>query len=166
MMEVELTRDLLMDAGGWKEMKAAREMYRGGMVRAAAYEDGWLEGVGLIGGKEKKVRMQVVSRTHMENKCTCLMARREGRVCAHAIAVGLEVIDPSLPVEVESPEIEEEETSSHWPLIIERYQEEAYPVKCRVMLPLRLVESWARGQLLLVFAADYDGEEHLLSSWS
>ena len=54
MTEVELTRDLLMDAGGWKEMKAAREMHRGGLVRRAEYKDGWLEGLVLMGGKEKR----------------------------------------------------------------------------------------------------------------
>ena len=36
-MSLELTRDLLMDAGGWKEMKAAREMHRAGLVREATY---------------------------------------------------------------------------------------------------------------------------------
>ena len=92
---MELTRDLLMEAGGWKEMKAAREMHRGGLVCEASYANGSLEGVVLIGGQRKKVRMEIVSSTHMENKCSCLMARREGRVCAHAIAVGLEVIDPT-----------------------------------------------------------------------
>ena len=165
MTGVELTRDLLMDAGGWKEMKAAREMHRGRLVRAAAYENGWLEGIVLMGGKEKKVRMQVVSRTEMENKCTCLTARREGRVCAHAIAIGLEVIEPTLPEEGANPETENEEVNSCWPVITERYEEEAYPIQCRVMLPLRIEESWSRGQLMVVFATDYEGEEHLLGSW-
>ena len=40
----------------------------------------------MTGGKPKRVRMKVISRTHMENKCPCFLARRDGRVCAHAIA--------------------------------------------------------------------------------
>ncbi len=166
MTEVELTRDLLMDAGGWKEMKAAREMHRGGLVRRAEYKDGWLDGLVLMGGKEKRVRMQVLSRTHMENKCACMTARREGRVCAHAIAIGLEVVDPFRRGEEEVPEIKREEVKSCWPLIKEEFEAEAYPVQCRVMLPLRVKDSWDRGQLLVVFATEYEGEEHLLSSWS
>ena len=165
MTEVELTRDLLMDAGGWKEMKAAREMHRGGLVRRAEYRDGWLEGLVLMGGKEKKVRMQILSRTHMENKCGCMTARREGRVCAHAIAIGLEVIDPSRPVAEEAPESKREEVKSCWPLLEEEFEAEAYPVECRVMLPLKVKDSWDRGHLLVVFATEYEGEEHLLSSW-
>ena len=166
MTEVELTRDLLMDAGGWKEMKAAREMHRGGLVRVAEYTDGWLEGSVLMGGKEKKVRMQVLSRTHMENKCGCLTARREGRVCAHAIAIGLEVIDPSQPVGEEGPGQDQEKVKSCWPRVEEEFKAEAYPVECRVMLPLKVKDSWDRGQMLVVFATEYEGEEHLLSSWS
>ena len=38
MREVELTRDLLMEAGGWREMKSARGMHRGGLVSEASYE--------------------------------------------------------------------------------------------------------------------------------
>ncbi len=166
MTEVELTRDLLMDAGGWKEMKAAREMHRGGLVRVAEYTDGWLEGSVLMGGKEKKVRMQVLSRTHMENKCGCLTARREGRICAHAIAIGLEVIDPSQPVGEEGPGQDQEKVKSCWPRVEEEFKAEAYPVECRVMLPLKVKDSWDRGQMLVVFATEYEGEEHLLSSWS
>ena len=166
MKEVELTRDLFMEAGGWKEMKAAREMHRGGLVCEAAYENGWLEGVVLIGGQRKKVRMEIVSRTHMENKCSCLMSRREGRVCAHAIAVGLEVIDPGERSGEAPPEVETGNVEQHWPEITEEFQEEAYALECRVMLPLKVADSWERGQLLVVFGTEYEGEEHLLASWS
>ena len=94
-----------------------------------------------------------------------MTARREGRVCAHAIAIGLEVIDPSRPVANEAPESKREEVKSCWPLLEEEFEAEAYPVECRVMLPLKVKDSWDRGQLLVVFATEYEGEEHLLSSW-
>lgn len=154
-----------MEAGGWKEMKSARGMHRSGLVGEVAYENGWLEGVVLIGGQRKKVRMRVVSRTHMENKCSCLMARREGRVCAHAIAVGLEVIEPTPGPEEVPLETEGETPEQHWPAVTEGFDEEAYSVQCRVMLPLKVADSWERGQLLVVFGTEYEGEEHLLASW-
>ncbi len=160
----ELTRDLLMEAGGWREMKAARDMHRSGLVREAVYRDGWLEGVVMMGGQPKRVRMKIISATHMENKCSCLMARREGRVCAHAVAVGLEVLAPSLSVD-EAPPSEVTELESRWPVVRESLDGEAYPVTCRVMLPLKLSEAWKRGQLLVVFGTEYEGEEHLLTTW-
>ena len=43
--EIEITRDFLMDAGGWKEMKTARGIHRKGIVSEAKYEDGMLSGV-------------------------------------------------------------------------------------------------------------------------
>ena len=73
-MEVEITRDLLMDAGGWKEMKAARSLHRQGLVSEARYEGGVLSGLVRDGGKPKKVRMAIRSRTDMENFCPCLRA--------------------------------------------------------------------------------------------
>ncbi|MFP6881931.1 MAG: DEAD/DEAH box helicase [Roseibacillus sp.] len=164
MSELELTRDLLMDAGGWKEMKAAREMHRSGLVREAVYENGWLEGMVSIGGKPRKVRMELISRSHMENKCTCFMARRDGRVCAHAIAVGLEVIEPTAkqeePVEEEAVAVED-----RWPAVTEEFSEESSPVQCRVLLPIRIEPSWERGQLMVGVSTDYEGEEHLLATW-
>ena len=75
--EVEITRDLLMDAGGWKEMKAARALHRQGLVSEARYEGGVLSGVVRDGGKPKKVRMVIRSRSDMENTCSCPRARRE-----------------------------------------------------------------------------------------
>ena len=165
MREVELTRDLLMEAGGWREMKSARGMHRGGLVSEVSYENGWLEGVVLMGGERKRVRMQVVSRTHMENRCSCLLARREGRVCAHAMAVGLEVLEPAAAPDETLLESGGDPARERWPGVIEEFDEAAYPVQCRVMLPVKVADSWDRGQLLVVFGTDYGGEEHLLATW-
>ncbi len=165
MREVELTRDLLMEAGGWREMKSARGMHRGGLVSEASYENGWLEGVVLMGGERKRVRMQVVSRTHMENRCSCLLARREGQICAHAMAVGLEVIEPGTAPEETPLEPGGDPAEERWPGVTEEFDEEAYPVQCSVMLPVKVADSWDRGQLLVVFGTDYRGEEHLLATW-
>lgn len=178
---MELTRDLLMDAGGWKEMKAAREMHRSGLVKEAAYENGVLVGVVMIGGKPKKVQMEIHSRAHMENKCSCFLARRDGRVCAHAIAVGLEVIDPtSRPEGVEDEGGREDggvqkqpaagggedRAEDRWPRVVEETHEEAWAVSCRVMLPLQLERSWERGQIMVGFGVELEGEEDLLSTYT
>ncbi len=165
MSEVELTRDFLMDAGGWKEMKAAREMHRIGLVKEASYENGWLEGMVSIGGKLTRVRMQIISRSHLENKCTCFLVRRDGRVCAHAMAVGLEVIAPTARAEEPTKE-ESAVVEDRWPAITEGLTEEAYSVQCRVMLPIRIEPSWEHGQLMVGVGTEYEGEEHLLATWN
>ena len=89
---VELTEKLLMDAGGWEAMKEARSLYDAGRVLEAAYEPPAL--TGLVRGAEGNIRagLRVLSRTNMENTCTCPASRRRGLVCAHSLAVGVAVI--------------------------------------------------------------------------
>ena len=155
MSHLELTRDLLMDAGGHVEMKKARAIHRQGGVKSASYQDGVLSGETRVGGKMKKVSMEIISRTHMENHCTCMMVRRDGRICAHIVAIGLEFIDPrQVVVEPETP------TEDHWPEL----SDEGKPLSLQVMLPLKVEPSWERGQLMTGFGAVLDGEEILLSA--
>ena len=156
MSHLELTRDLLMDVGGHVEMKKARAIHRQGGVRSAEYQNGVLSGETRVGGKMKKVSMEMISKTHMENHCTCLMVRRDGRVCAHIMAIGLELIDPQkVAVEPLDTPIED-----RWP----KLSEEGRPLSLQVMLPLKVEASWQRGQLMTGFGAVLDGEEILLSA--
>ena len=158
MSHLEMTRDLLMDAGGWQEMKKARAIHRQGGVKSAEYKDGILVGETRVGGKMKKISMEIISKTNMENKCTCLMVRRDGRVCAHIIAIGLEFIDPQKAPEVANPEPVED----RWPTL----SEEGKEASLQVMLPLKIEPAWERGQLMVGFGAVVDGEETLLSALS
>ena len=164
-MGVPLTRDLLMDAGGWKEMKSARRLHRDGRVEEAAYEGGVLTGLVREGADAKKVRMKIISRTHMENFCSCPRARREGIVCAHAVAVGLEVIDPH-PAEQERKGGEDAVPAGPdpWPVVTEELCEEAVVARCHVILPLKVGPSWERGQLMVGVEVESDGERCLLSA--
>tara|TARA_B110000037_G_scaffold216925_1_gene276933 strand:- start:10255 stop:13161 length:2907 start_codon:yes stop_codon:yes gene_type:complete len=155
MSHLELTRDLLMDAGGHVEMKKARAIHRDGGVKSAEYKDGVLSGETRVSGKIKRVSMEMISRTHMENHCTCLMVRQDGRVCAHVMAIGLEVIDPQIkPAELLEP------VEDKWPAL----SGEGSPLEMQVMLPLKVETSWERGQLMLGFGAVANGHEVLLSA--
>jgi superfamily II DNA or RNA helicase len=156
MSHLELTRDLLMDAGGHVEMKKARAIHRQGGVNSAQYQGGVLSGETRVGGRMKKVSMEIISRTHMENHCTCMMVRRDGRVCAHIMAIGLEVIDPHQRV----VEVLDAPVEDRWP----KLSDEGRPLSLQVMLPLKVETSWQRGQLMTGFGAVLDGEESLLSA--
>ena len=160
MSHLELTRELLMDAGGHVEMKKARAIHRDGGVKSAEYQDGVLAGEIRIGGKMKRVTMDIISRTHMENHCTCMMVRKDGRVCAHVIAIGLEVIDPlAKPASSSQPALVEDK----WPaLALEG--EDGRDLTLQVMLPLKVEPAWERGQLMVGFGAVLDGEETLLTA--
>ena len=75
-------------------MKAAREMHRSGLVREAVYRDGWLEGVVMMGGQPKRVRMKIISATHMERSTEkCIQNPTDvlsGSICTmHILFAGL-----------------------------------------------------------------------------
>ena len=167
MSHLELTRDLLMDLGGHVEMKKARAIHREGGVKSAGYRDGVLSGEIRVGGRMKRISMELISRTHVENHCTCLMVRKDGRVCAHAMALGLEVIDPHQPAERaelggsggkrgEGGEGGED----RWPEITD----DGTALSLQVMLPLKVAAAWEKGQLMTGFGAVADGQETLLSA--
>lgn len=156
MSELELTRDLLMDAGGWEAMKKARAIHGEGGVKSAEYKEGVLSGETRVSGKVKRISMKIISPTNMENKCTCLAVRRDGRVCQHIVAVGLEVIDPQARPEPVAAEPLEDK----WPATAE----EGTLVELAVMLPLKIEDSWPRGQLMVGFGAAIDGAETLLAA--
>ncbi len=157
MSHLELTRDLLMDLGGHVEMKKARAIHREGGVQSAEYRDGVLSGELRVGGRMKKVSMELISRTHVENHCTCLMVRKDGRVCAHVMALGLEVIDPS---QRERLPAVEQTVGDRWPGLAES----GTPLAMQVMLPLKVETGWERGSLMTGFGAVIEGEETLLSA--
>ena len=81
-----------MEAGGWEAMKEARAMYETGKVIEASYEPPVLAGRVRGGGAEFCAGLRVLSRTDMENTCTCPASRRRGLMCAHSLAVGVAVI--------------------------------------------------------------------------
>lgn len=155
MSHLELTRDLLMDVGGHVEMKKARGIHRDGGVKSAEYKDGVLSGETRVSGKIKRISMEMISRTHMENHCTCLMVRQDGRVCAHIMAIGLELIDPQVKVAAPSASVEDK-----WPVL----SDDGTPLQLQVMLPLKVEPSWERGQLMVGFGAVIADDEILLSA--
>lgn len=156
MSHLELTRELLMDAGGHVEMKKARAIHRDGGVKSAEYRDGVLSGETRVSGKIKRISMEIISRTHMENRCTCLLVRQDGRVCAHIIAIGLEIVDP----QIVAPTTPAAPLEDRWPQL----SPEGRDLSLAVMLPLKIEPSWERGQLMIGFGAVLDGEETLLSA--
>ena len=68
-------------------MKEARALHAAGAVEEARYANGVLEGLVAIQGKMRKVRVEIRTRTWWDNHCSCPIAKRDGAVCAHALAV-------------------------------------------------------------------------------
>jgi hypothetical protein len=90
---VELTTDLLADIGGWPALTEARVMVERGRVHDARREGNIIRA--RIHGAEKINDAQIILADRVSNievRCTCAESRRTGRVCPHALAAGLALL--------------------------------------------------------------------------
>ena len=164
MNPVELSEKLLGDAGGWREIKEARALHREGKVSDAKYENGMLEASVRRGGKDLRVRIEIRSATDMENFCPCFPARRDGIICCHALAAGLEFLKPQSSEEEENSKGNDSNSRSQgpsaengpaqpispdWPRLVESGDEEALPVELCVIFPPRFQIAWEQGSLTI-----------------
>jgi len=91
---IPITERFLSDAGGWQALKHARSLYQMGRVLEAKYEPPLLEGRVKEGESEFRSGLKILSASNVENLCTCRDSRQRGIICAHSLAVGLEIIKP------------------------------------------------------------------------
>ena len=92
---VEITERFLSDAGGWQALKEGRGLSDAGKVLDVRYEPPFLRGIVRDGVKEYRAGLRIVTRTNIENVCTCRISRERGMVCAHSLAVGLAFLNCS-----------------------------------------------------------------------
>jgi superfamily II DNA or RNA helicase len=93
---VELNTGLLVDLGGWPALKEARGLVERGRVSNVQRDGPRL--AGRVQGAEKSYDAAIVLGDRLANvevRCTCPESRRTGRVCAHALAVGLAALQLS-----------------------------------------------------------------------
>ena len=105
---LEITERFLSDTGGWQALKEARALWQAGKVQGATYEVPFLRGSVRDGVKEYRAGLRIVTKTNIENLCTCRISRERGMVCAHSLAVGLAFIkgDPAAAKEPEASRAE------------------------------------------------------------
>src|SRR3954453_1856746 len=100
---MELTERLLNDAGGWQTMKQARALHEMGRVTAAHWEPPLLQGNVREGDREFRSGLKILSKTNVENLCSCRASKEYGSICHHAVAVGLEYLKPTAPRQAVAP---------------------------------------------------------------
>ena len=96
MPTLELTTNLLVEIGGWPALKEARGLVERGRVSQARREGDVVRA--SVQGAEKVYEPQIILADRVANvevRCTCAESRRSGRVCAHALAAGLALLQPA-----------------------------------------------------------------------
>ncbi len=79
---------------GWPVVKQARALHEAGRIIEASYEAPVLRGRYSEGGKQFPAGLRMRNPIDVENLCPCRDSRVRGIICAHSVAVGLEVLHP------------------------------------------------------------------------
>jgi hypothetical protein len=160
-MSVELTEALLGKAAGWDVMKLARAYLEQGRVISSHWAPPLLRGVVQAGESSFRASMVVNGEIDIENLCTCREAREWGKICAHAVAVGLHWLRSQKPETSPAP--------SHPPVggVLTRIpvnkssalQRDAAgePAELCIIIAPNFDQAIARGKVMLVFEAKWSG---------
>src|SRR5512139_502838 len=109
-MAVELTEALLSQAAGWDVMKRARAFLAQGQVLSSYWAPPLLRGVVQAGETSFRASMVIKSDLEVENLCTCREAREWGKICAHAVSVGLHWIQQQRAQSASAAELKQRDT--------------------------------------------------------
>lgn len=91
---LELTEKLLVSLGGWPVFQQAKALHAAGVISDAVYEPPLLKGKIDQGGKQFLAGLKLKNPIDVENLCPCRDSRVRGVICAHSVAVGLQVLKP------------------------------------------------------------------------
>ena len=161
MSGIQLTDHLLSNAGGWQAMKEARALHAAGRVLSAAWNPPRLTGEVQSGTGVIKSGLLIKDAISIENLCPCKESRQWGKICAHALAVGIEVLNPSAgssrreeaqteTAKLQAPNSEPTPRAIPPPLIL---TPDGEPLQLAVILPPNLGQALASGNGSVFFEA-------------
>jgi superfamily II DNA or RNA helicase len=161
MAMLELNMNLLAEIGGWPALKEARALVERGKVSNAQCEGAVIRA--RVQGVEKTYDTQITLAdrvSEIDVRCTCVESRRTGRVCAHALAAGLAILQPrsAAPTKSTMPALapQKETRPKRW--LMEEAPPEIPRVEITVLLPLQLKESLGKDSLRIILEAQLGSE--------
>jgi superfamily II DNA or RNA helicase len=162
---MQITEKLLVETGGWQVFKHARGLHAGGRVSEAVQEGGELSGYVREGETRYRAGLRFLSRTNVENLCTCKDSRARGLICAHSVAVALGILQPA--VSQPAPVIQAPPVGVPPQRSVEARgfsKEVGKPVELHVVFPPNLGQAAARGGASIGVEAVCAGRRVLLNA--
>jgi superfamily II DNA or RNA helicase len=89
---IQITERFLIDTGGWQALKHAKALVQMGRVVSFNYSPPVLRGLVREGETEFRAGLKILSRSDVENLCSCRESREWGTICAHSLALGVALI--------------------------------------------------------------------------
>lgn len=154
-MSVELTEKFLSDAAGWEAVKQARACLAQGQVVSSAWAPPLLRGVVRVGEIFYRASLVIKDEIDLENLCNCRDARESGRICAHVVAVGLHWLKSQRPKAAAVP-LPTAAAPVRRPSSLLRAAT-GVPAALCVIFPPNFDQALARGKVMLVLEARWDG---------
>ncbi len=155
-MSVELTEALLAQAAGWEVMKYARACLAQGQVVSSYWAPPLLRGVVQSGEMTFRGSLIINNAVDVENLCNCREAREWGKICVHGVAVGLHWLQAQKAAAAPAPARPATAPPVRkTPALLRAAGGE--PAELFIILPPNLDQSLARGKIMLVLEAKWEG---------
>lgn len=158
---IPLTEKLLINAGGWPAMKAARDIVKADRVTEPSYEPPLLTGFVREGIKNYRSGLRIKTADDVENLCSCWESRSSGKICGHSVAVGLALLRP-VPAAVPQPA--KVEHAAAGPDFVPAASGRSKLAKLNLILPPIFMSAWAKGQVMVVVEAEVGANRTLISA--
>ncbi len=144
----DLSKDTLVDLGGWSVLKEARALHSSGAVKQVEWKAPLLQGTIEAGRQIYRPRLNLKSVTFAENRCSCLQGQR-GMICPHAIALCLAIQEQATqqaaqPAATSAPTGAEEASRDAPGIQTLRLSPDGTSLRLRILLPPNLESAAAR----------------------
>lgn len=164
---MEVTRDFLIDLGGYDVLKQARSMLDRGTVVSSDWQPPVLKGLVQEGPIAYRAGLVIKSARDVENLCTCYQSRHRSIFCAHSIAVGLHYLRsqaPTQPLVSTSTKPAEVTATSATPTRRLKRARDGVPAEIGIIFPPNFEQSIVKGKLTLYFEGQWQGNRAPLGS--
>ncbi len=169
-MSLPFTQKILMDWAGATVFRDARALFDRGAVRQAEYTPPVLKGAIAWGNREIKTAARVLDDRSCENLCPCRDSTERGIICAHVVAVGLELLRRASDPERERLRLEEARRAARQAALAgNAFIRRAGPDEQGVVhagIRIELAAGWeagaAAGRVPILAYAEYRGGRQLL----
>ncbi len=160
---MELTERLLNDAGGWQTMKQAKALHEIGRVLEASWAEPLLQGRVREGETDYRSGLKILSKSNVENLCACRQSRQYGAICAHSVAVGLEILKPRVKIPPPVPSTPVAAAAPVDPGYRPAFSLElGEAIELHVVLPPNMSTAWLKNGVTVGFEVERAGRRSLL----
>lgn len=144
----DLSKDTLVELGGWAVLKEARSLVNAGAVKDVSWQAPVLSGDVQVGDRRLRPRLNLKSLTFAENRCSCASGRR-GQICAHAIACCMVLREQaSSPLTAPAPEDSPPAQEPELKVAGLRLSSGGTPLRLRLLLPPNLEKMAPRDAIM------------------